>query len=74
MNHAQNTSIIWGFMEKMVNSSFVLTLKRYFLLITRMVVLFPTIIEDENDGYGGRRGARNDEFWKLTKMLLSYDL
>ncbi|GJS47971.1 hypothetical protein Tco_0598092 [Tanacetum coccineum] len=32
-----------------------------------MVVLFLMIIEIENDGYGVRCGARNDEFWKLKK-------
>nr|GEV81091.1 RNA-directed DNA polymerase, eukaryota [Tanacetum cinerariifolium] len=51
----------------MVHSSFGLTAKRYFSLITRTVVLFPTIIEEENDGSSARCGARNDRVLEAYK-------
>ncbi|GKA92775.1 hypothetical protein Tco_0814700 [Tanacetum coccineum] len=60
-------------MEKMVHSSFFLTLKRYFLLITQIVVSFLTILEGQNDGYATRSKAWNDVFWKLTIALMIFE-
>nr|GEZ65276.1 hypothetical protein [Tanacetum cinerariifolium] len=71
-NHARNTKMILGLTGNMVQSSFTLTPKRYFLLITQILVSFPTILEGENDGCGARSKAWNDVFWKLTIALMIF--
>nr|GEY90305.1 hypothetical protein [Tanacetum cinerariifolium] len=58
--------------ENMVHSSYALTPRRYFLLITRIVVPFPMILDGESDGYGAKSRAWNDQLEKEKKKEVAF--